>query len=452
MSRKKIWIAALIVLALAAMGYANFAFRRKTGVEVTVDKIQRRDLEAIVTASGKIQPKKSVQISAETMGKVVNLGVNEGDTVKAGQPLLQIDPKSLETLVQNHEASLSSAKYMLDQTKSQVAAAKVALKQAQDDFKRQEGLWKAGLTTKDSYDRAQNTLHAQETNLTQAEQSVQTQEARIKVEQANLDSARYDLNKVRIVSPINGIVTRRNIEEGETAVLGTMNNAGTVLLTIADMSVIQGEIEVDETDIPFISIGQPGKISIDALPDQTFPGKVTEVGNSPIQATGTTTTSTTTRATNFKVVVTIEGVVPGVRPGFTCTAVITTATRQHVVAVPIQATTVREMVVDEKGQVVRDDVAGGRRGAPPKRPSSTPAELKPGQSRKEIEGVFVMTGGRAVFQPIKTGIAGEKYFEVLSGLKEQDEVITGPFASVRTLKDGDAVKLATGPGAVAAPK
>ncbi len=298
MSRKKILIAAGVVVVLGGIVYANFAFKRTTGAEVTTEKIERRDLEAIVSASGKIQPKKSVQISAETMGKVVGLTVNEGDIVKAGQPLLQIDPRNLETQVQNREASLATARSTLDQTKSQVDSARVGLKQAQDDFKRQESLWKEGLTTRDAYDRATNTVKTQESNLLQTQQSVKTQEQRINVEQANLDSAKYDLNKVRIVSPINGIVTRRNIEEGETAVVGTMNNAGTVLLTIADMSVIEAEVEVDETDIPFIGMGQRAKITIDALPDKSFPGKVTEVGNSPIQTTGTTTT----RATNFKVV------------------------------------------------------------------------------------------------------------------------------------------------------
>src|SRR6476660_5896282 len=174
-------------------------------------------------------------------------------------------------------------------------------------------------------------------------------------ERAAVDSAKYDLSKVRIESPIDGIVTKRNIEEGETAMIGTMNNAGTVLLTIADLSIIQAEVEVDETDIPFITKGEKAKVTIDALPDKTFQGTVTEVGNSPIATTGTSAT----RATNFKVVVTIDGEVPDVRPGFTCTAVITTATRTKVVAVPIQATTVREMVVDESGKIVRNETPAG---------------------------------------------------------------------------------------------
>jgi HlyD family secretion protein len=262
----------------------------------------------------------------------------------------------------------------------------------------------------------------------------------IKQEESNLDSAKYDLNKVRVVSPIGGLVTRRNIEEGETAVVGTMNNAGTVLLTIADLSVIETEIEVDETEIPEIRIGQPAKITIDAIPEKTFPGKVTEVGNSPIQAAGGAAAQ---RATNFKVVVTIDGEVPGVRPGFTCTAVITTATRQKMMAVPIQAMTLREVIVDQEGHIVRPPMPKpGERRPPP-----GPAEIKEGQSRKELEGVFTIQDNRALFVPVKTGIAGEKYFEVLDGLKEGDQVIIGPFQSVRGMKDGDEVKVEASPAA-----
>ena len=426
-STKKIIIAVIVLAVIGGIAYANFAFKRTTGVDVTAEKIQPRDLEAIVSASGKIQPKKSVQISAETVGKVVNLAVNEGDMVKAGQPLLQIDPRNLETQVQNREASLATAKATLEQTRSQILTQQVALKQAQDDFKRQDGLWKGGLTTKDAYDRAANAVTNAENNVKLAQQSVKTQEERIKAEQANVDSAHYDLTKLRLVSPINGLVTRRNIEEGETVMMGTMNNAGTVLLTIADMSVIEAEVEVDETDIPFVKLGQPAKITIDALTDETFTGKVTEVGNSPIQATGA---AAATRATNFKVVVTIDGVIPNVRPGFTCTAVITTATRQKVPAVPIQATTVREVILDEKGDMIRTPPPAKGKAAP--KPSTATTELKPGQKRKEIEGVFIINASnQAEFVPIKTGIAGEKYFEVLSGLKEGQQVITGPFASVQ---------------------
>jgi HlyD family secretion protein len=437
--RKKIVIGVIVVVVLGGLAYANMGLRRPAGTQVTVEKIEQRDLESIVSASGKIEPKGSVNISAETPGKVTDLRVREGDAVTKGQFLLQIDSKNLETQVQNREASLASAKLQLDQTRAQIDNSKVALKEAEETMKRQEQMFKNGLLARDQWERVVNDVARQKTNLLVSEQSARTQEQRIKQEEANLESARYDLSKLRVVSPIAGIVTRRNIEVGETAVVGTMNNPGTVLLTIADLSVIETEVEVDETDIPFIAIGQPAKVTIDALPDQTFSGKVTEVGNSPIQAT-----AGQQRATNFKVVVTIDGQVANVRPGFTCTAVITTATRKNVVSVPIQAMTLREVVVDEKGAIVPaptptpgSSPAAGRAGGP--------AELKPGEKRKELEGVFVVNDGRAQFVAVKTGIAGEKYFEVLSGLKPGDEVITGPFASVRSLREGDQVRVNTAP-------
>jgi HlyD family secretion protein len=438
MTRRKLLIGAAVVVVLAGLAYANIAWRRTPATSITVEKIARHDLEAIVSASGKVEPARQVNISAETMGRVVSLSVVEGQDVKIGQPLLEIDPRNLETAVQNREASLATARSTLDQTRTQVENSRVSLQQAKDTLRRSEGMWEAGLISREQLERDQNAVKMRETDLLVSEQSVRTQEQRIRQEQANLQSARHDLTKVQMVSPINGIVTRRNIELGETAVVGTMNNAGTVLLTIADMGVIETEIEVDETDIPFIRVGQPARITIDALPNKTFPGRVTEVGNSPIQATGAAATG---RATNFMVVVTIDGEVPNVRPGFTCTAEITTATRSRALGVPIQAMTVRELVVDAQGTIVPAP-------APPAG-SSAPVtqELQPGQSRKEFEGVFVVRAGKAAFVPVTTGIAGERYFEVLSGLQEGDEVITGPFASVRSLREGDAVTVTTTPAA-----
>jgi HlyD family secretion protein len=442
MSRKKLLIGLGLVVVLAGLAYANVVYRRPTGTKVTVERIAKRDLEAVVSASGTVQPQRHVDVSAEMMGKVTNLVVNEGDMVKQGQLLLQIDPRNLQSAVDNHQASLDTARATLDQTKTQVQNSRIALKLAQDTLQRQEGMFKAGLISRNDYDTAQADVQSKQTDLLVAQQSVKTQEQRIRQEEANLESAKYDLNKVRVVAPISGLVTRRSIEEGETVVTGTMNNAGTVLLTITDMSVIDTEIEVDETDIPYIKVGQPAKVTIDAIPDKTFDATVTEVGNSPIQSTGST--GTTGRATNFKVVVTLKDQVPNVRPGFTCTAEITTATRQQALSVPIQAMTVRELVVDKSGAIVPTP-------APP--PGSThaptaPKELTPGQTHKEFEGVFLDRDAHAVFVPVKTGIAGDKYFEVLDGLKAGDQVITGPFASVRTLKDTDPVVIDTTAGAV----
>jgi HlyD family secretion protein len=431
MTGKKLIIGVLLVAGLAAIVATNLSFQPSTGIEVTTEAVAARDLEAIVTASGTIQPKRSVNISAETMGKVVELAVVEGQEVKAGQHLLQIDPRNLETQVQNREASLASARSQLEQTRAQIENSRVALQQSKDTLKRQEELWKAGLIPREAYERAVNDTAMRETDVKVMEQSLLTQQERIKQEEANLAGARHDLTKVRVSSPISGIVTRLNVEEGETAVVGTMNNAGTVLLTIADLSIIETEIEVDETDIPYIRMGLPAKVSIDALPNQEFTGTVTEVGNSPIQTAGAAQ-----RATNFKVVVTIDGEVPGVRPGFTCTATITTATRQQVPAVPIQAMTVRELPVDLEGNIMRSSRPAGAA-----RAVRTPTDLPEGQVLKEIEGAFVVADGKAVFTPVKIGIAGERYFEVVEGLTIGDAVITGPFASVRNLRDGDAVQV-----------
>jgi HlyD family secretion protein len=310
------------------------------------------------------------------------------------------------------------------------------VEQAQQNLTRQRNLWAQQLTTREALEKAENDLRTAQSALQEREKQVTSQSSRISQERATLDSARYDLTKVRMESPIDGIVTRRNIQQGETAVIGTMNNAGTVLLQLADMSVIQAEVEVDETNIPHVELGQIAKISIDAIPDRTFKGHVSEIGNSPIQAA---TGAAGTQATNFKVVVVLDEEVPDVRPGFTATADITTATRKNVVGVPIPAVAVRELVYDANGQVVKQPKPDKRKRATPVETVASAQELQPGQTRKETEGVFVIRDGKAEFVPIKMGIAGDKFFEVNAGLKVGDQVITGPYNSVRSMADGDAV-------------
>jgi HlyD family secretion protein len=467
MSRtKKAIIGVVALMLIGASAGAAYWLRRPIGPEIITEAIKSRNLEAIVSASGKVQPKRQVNISANTMGRVTRVAVEEGQRVKAGQFLLEIDPRSLEGQLQRGEASVAAAQSSLqqsrvnvDQSRTTVEQSKVALDLARQTLQRQQELWKDGLTTKEALDRAQNDLLARETEVRSREaevrareQDIQTREQQIKQEQASLATTRYNLNQVIISSPMDGLVTRRNIEEGETAVVGTMNNAGTVLMTIADMSVIEAEVEVDETDIPNVQLGQLAKVTIDAVPDREFKGRVTEIGNSPTQ--NTTTQNTGQRqATTFTVVVTIEEKVPDVRPGFTCTAEITTATRANVVSVPIQALTVREMLFDPAGKLVHEPPP-----PPPSRfsrqppPRPAPAEPPPGHERKETEGVFLLQSGRAVFAPVKIGVAGEQYFEVTTGLKAGDQVITGPFASVRELADGQEVRLqANAPRPAASP-
>src|SRR6266508_2439721 len=439
MSRKNVFIIIGVVLVGAAVVGANLYFKKDKGIAVTTEAIKARDLEAVVSASGKIQPKRLVKISAETSGRVVNLAVAEGDRIRKGQFLLQIDPKSLRTRVESNTASLRTAELSLEQMRQSIETARVQLQQAQQSLARQRNLWAQQLTTREALERAENDVKAAESAVQEREKQMRPQESRITQEQATLESARYDLSKVRIESTIDGIVTRRNVQEGETAVIGTMNNAGTVLLELADMSVIQAEVEVDETNIPHVQLGQRAKVAIDAIPDKTFQGHGSEIGNSPIQATGAAASST--QATNFKVVVVLDEVVPDVRPGFTCTADITTATRKEVVAAPIPAVAVRELVYDANGQVVKDPKPDKRKRPRSVEPVASAAELKPGQTRKETEGVFVVRNTQVEFVPLKLGIAGDKYFEVLSGVKAGDQGVTGPYNSVRGIADGDLVKV-----------
>ena len=432
--------AALVVAILAVGGalvYVNLAFERATGPQVEVEAVERRRLEAIVSASGKIEPKLSVDISASTMGRVTRLAFNEGDRVVSGQFLLEIDPETLRAAVDRGEAGLQASRSTQRQAQVSVASARVNLQLAKDNLERQENLWELRLISRETYEPAASDVTLREIELEAREVDVATQSQRIRQEEASLQSARYDLTKVTITAPITGVVTRRNIEEGETVVIGTMNNQGTVLATVADLSVIEAEVEVDETDIPSVELGQTAEVTIDALPDRRFVGVVTEIGNSPIpiQTTGGGAGS---QATTFKVVVTLNDEIPGVRPGFTCTADITTAVRTDSLGIPIQAATVREVVVDAAGQVVRTDPGRRRRGV---EPAVSAVELPVGSSEEELEGVFVARQGRAVFVPVKTGIAGERYFEALTGVTEGDLVITGPFSEVRNLEDGDEIRV-----------
>jgi HlyD family secretion protein len=440
MTRKKALIFVVVLLVGAAVVAANLWFQREPSVSVTSEAIRARDLEAVVSASGRIRPKRQVNISANQMGRVTRLAVAEGQQVKAGQFLLEIDPRSLEGALQRGAAGVAAAESALQQARVSVDQAQANLSLARQNLNRQEQLWREGLTTREALERAQNEVAVRETEYQQRQQEIETREQQIRQERASLATTQYNLTQVIINSPMDGIVTRRNIEEGETAVVGTMNNAGTVLLTIADMSVLEAEVEVDETDIPTVFIGQEARVTIDAVANRTFHGRVTEIGNSPIQTTGTQATGQR-QATSFKVVVTLDEQIPDVRPGFTATAEISTATRQEVVSVPIQSLAVREMLFDETGQLVREPPVRRRRGTDMEPTVSASTEPPPGHTRREVEGVFVVRDGRAVFTPITVGIAGERYFEVLEGLNAGDQVVTGPFASVRELMDGSAVSL-----------
>ncbi len=434
-SLKSLIIALLVTVAGGSIYFGYRSFWSAEIPEVEAEPILRRNLQALVSASGTIEPQLTVDISANVMGRVTQLSVNEGDRVAAGQFLLQIDPESLQSIVERGEASLEASSSAQEQAKVAVTTARVNLELARDNLERQRELWDLRLVSREIFDQALSEVQLRETELEAREVDVSTAEQRVNQERATLDSARYDLSELTLVSPIDGIVTRRNIEEGETVVVGTMNNPGTVLLTIADFGILEAELEVDETDIPDVRLGQQAEIEIDALPNQIFRGRVTEIGNSPIQDS----TQNASQATNFKVIVTLDEDVPDVRPGFTCTADITTAERTDAISVPIQATTVREVTVDSQGQIIRATPGGAANGVTPRISAST--LTAPIDVTQEIEGVFVFRENTVQFTPVVTGIAGERYFETLAGLREGDLVVTGPFNVVRTLDDGSAVRL-----------
>ncbi len=437
MTRKKVIIGVIVLVVLGAIVYANVAFKKDKGTAVTVEPVSKRNLEAVVSASGTIRAKRTVNITSEVTGKITRLAVDEGNHVKAGQFLLEIDSRIPRSRVEGLIAQVEQAKIGQQQAKVALESANESLKLSQDESKRQQDLLKAGIGTRQDYERADTDLKVKQNNQRNAAQQVSSADQAIRQMTTQLESAQHELSKVTINAPIDGIITKRNVEEGETAMQGFTNNPSVVLLVLADMSIIEAEIQVDETDIPNVKVGQPAKVTIDALPDRTFKAHVTEVGNSPIS---TTTVSSARQATNFKVVVTLDETIPDVRPGFSCTADITTATRTDVASVPIQAMTVRELVYDSAGNVVKPPAnANGRAKKPAVTQTSATQELKPGQTRKETEGVYLFRDGKTEFVPVKTGIAGDKYFEVLSGLKLGDQVITGPFASVRNLREGAAV-------------
>lgn len=419
MSLKKILIAVVIVAVAAAGIAANVWWKRPDAPEVQVEAAALRDLTATVQGSGAIRPAREVDISSNVMGRVTRLAVEEGDEVMAGDFLLQVDPQRLESAVAQMEASLQSAR-------TQAELAQQDLEYAQELLDRREGLYQQDLLSRELY------LEAQQ-NVRRAQRTLEMRNQEVTRIEAQLAQSRYDLTQVLFNAPMDGIITKLNIDEGENVVTGTMNNPGTVLLTIADLSVVELEIEVDETDIVHVELGQPATVRIDAFPEVEFGALVTEVGKSPISAAAN-------QAINFKVVVRLTETVPGARPGLSGTADIVTATRQQVLSVPIQALILREVRLDAKGEIIREadpfdmDYANG----PLDVDAGDAADADEGEL-VEMEGAFMVRDGRALFTPIDIGIAGERHFEVLDGVQAGDEIIIGPFEVIRTLVDGERV-------------
>jgi len=423
MSVKKILIG-VVVIAVAGAGIAaNVWWKEPAAPEVQVEAAELRDLTATVSGSGAIRPAREVDISSNVMGRVTRLAVEEGQVVKEGDFLLEVDPQRLESAVEQMEASLQSSR-------TQVELADEDFKYARQVLDRREGLFRQDLLSQELYDQAVQDVQ-------RAERTAEVRRQEVRRLDAQLAQSRYDLTQVIIDAPMDGIITRLNIEQGENVVTGTMNNAGTILLTIADLSVVEAEIEVDETDIVHVELDQPATVRIDAFPDKEFDAIVTEVAKSPIRSTALGSAST--QAINFKVVVRLTETVEGARPGLSGTAEIVTATREDVLAVPIQALILREVRIDEDGEIIRelDPFAFDTLETPAAEPNGAANDDK--GELVEREGAFVVRDGRALFLAISIGIAGERYFEVLEGVEDGDLIVTGPFEVIRTIVDGERV-------------
>jgi HlyD family secretion protein len=448
---KKILIGSGIAVAVLAIAGIAVQQSRKGVVTVQTGKAERQDLASIVSASGEIKPKTYVNIGANAFGKITRLYVREGDRVKKGQLLAQLENVQSSADVNATQASLEAA-----QTDSVAAAAALNtsaadLNRAQSDFERAQldwtrtqGLYKASLIAKSEYDSQKAAWQTAQAGLAQAQARVAQAKAQedsadrhIAQNRANLTHAADVLKKTTYAAPYDGMITNLPVREGETVVIGIQNSPGSTLMTLADMSVITAEVKVDETDIVNVRLGQPAEVSIDAIPKKTFKAVVTEIGNNAIvRSTGVSTsqqTSASQEAKDFKVVVTLQDPPENLRPGLSATAKVTTATRSAALTIPIQALTVRSRADLKAGIGEKNSVQAA---AP-----STAAPNLTNADKEEVQGVFVIRDRKAEFLPVQTGITGTTEIEVLSGLKPGDEIVTGSYKVLRTLRPETSVKV-----------
>jgi HlyD family secretion protein len=423
---KKLLIAVgvlVVVGALAGLAVANKG--SAAGREVRTEKVARRDLVAMVTASGKVEPKRKVDISADIAGRVIQLAVEEGQWVNRGDLLLRIDPSQYQAAVRQAEAAVAQAR-------AREAEARAQLLKAESDRRRMEQLAQGrDLVAVQEVDNARTAAQV-------AQAGVQGARFGVQQAQATLSQARDNLRKTTIVAPMSGRVTRLNIHEGETAIIGTMNNPGSLLLTVADLSVMEAKVKVDETEVPRIAVGDSAVLRIDAFPGQTFTGKVTRIGNSAAQASGlaSSTGSGGEQAVDFEVVVTLDRPPAELRPDLSATAEIITDQRVKVLSVPILAVTVR----DPQGKKFKGEQQDAAQ-------ADAPAQSEERSRADEVEGVFVLRAGKAAWVPVTVGVAGERYFEVTTGVKEGDEVVAGPFDAIRELEADAPIHAAPPPAA-----
>ncbi|MEP6574041.1 MAG: efflux RND transporter periplasmic adaptor subunit [Gemmatimonadota bacterium] len=418
-------VGGLFVVLCIAVVALTAAKRNKKAVEVRMEQVSARDLVAAVTASGKIKAKTSVDISPDIQGRITRIAVKEGDLVRKGDFLIQIDPAQ-------YQAAVSRQKALMAASQGDLIRAKANLDQAKRAMDRSEEIHKSNpaLISTEAVEQAQTAYDVAQANLNSS--SAQVDQAR-----AGLQEAETSLEKTRIVAPISGRVVRLAVEEGEVAVPGTFSKDVGLLMTIADLSVIQADVQVDETDVVRLKLGDSVQVSIDAFPDTTFVGHVTKVSNSAKLTSTQTASGSNDRAVDFDVEITLSAPPSDIRPDLSCTARVITDTRKGAMSVPIIALTVRDNQPVPNESTPRDTSAAAKRKA------------------KETEGVFVVRDGIALFRPVKVGIAGDEYFEITSGLKTGEMIVSGTYQAIRDLKDSTRVKAAasdTGAGHMPAKK
>jgi HlyD family secretion protein len=444
---KKLAIVALgIVVLLAIVGFTVMQ-SSKGVVTVQTGKVVREDLNSVVTASGEIKPKVYVNIGANAFGKITHLYVKEGDRVKEGQMLATLENVQSSADVSANQAALNVAQtdFVAAQAAVNTATAdqhqmEAEFERAKLDYDRAEALYQAQLIAKSEYDTKKAAfgtstaqLNQTKAKLAQAKAQMDSSKRRIGQNEANLRHAADVLSKTEYRAPFDGVITNLPVREGETVVIGIQNAPGSTLMTIADTSVITAEVKVDETDIVNVKLGQSGDVTIDAIPKQHFKGVVTEIGNNAIlRSTGVSTaqsTSSSQEAKDFKVVVTLDNPPANVLPGLSTTARITTASKTNSLAIPIQALTIRqrsELTPEKKSKAAEVQSAA----------------LTKGDPKEELQGVFILKNKKdAVFVPVTTGISGTTDIEVTNGLKEGDEIVTGSYKVLRTLRNGANVKV-----------
>jgi len=447
---KKVSIGLGAALALGIIVAVTVYQSQKNLVTVQTGKVQKQNLASVVSASGEIKPKTYANIGANAMGRIVKLHVKEGDRVKKGQLLAQLenvqslaDVNATRASVQAAQTDAVAADAALKTSLADLNRAKSDAVHAKLDWDRAQGLYKEALIAKQDYDVKKAAWESADAGLAEAQAKVAQAKAQkdsadmhIAQDQANLTRFTDVLQKTTYEAPFDGVITNLPVREGETVVMGIQNAPGSTLMTIADMSVITAEVKVDETDIVNVHLGQSADVTIDAIPHKVFHGVVSEIGdNAIVRSTGVATsqaTSTSEEAKDFKVVVTLTDPPADLRPGLSSTAKITTATRADVISIPIQALTVRT-----QADLVSKDAGKGKNNV--EAATSAPAEAA--KLKEEVQGVFAIRNKKAVFVPVDTGISGTTDIEVTKGLQEGDEVITGSYKVLRTLKPGTSIKV-----------